>query len=323
MNKNYPLISIIIPIYNTEKYLKKCIDSVLSQTYDNLEIILIDDGSSDNSLSICQWYEKRYNKVKVIHQTNMGVSLARNVGINVAKGKLISFVDSDDWIESSMLEKLYLAIEKTNSDISFCNFSNLNHEESNNNICHNQCTTIKSNDALKEVLIGTKIEPTVCGKLFRTGCLKNKYFDSNISIGEDMLMLCQILIDTQKIAYVNYKAYHYYNRSNSAVSTYNKSYWSIQKSNDLIIKCVQNKFETTVDYAMARSIYSDICLAIFSVDTGNLNYDSYKKIYNHIEKYKKKSVYRYLATNIKIWLFLFVSGRTIFIIFRRLYSKLK
>ena len=100
-------ISIIVPVYNVEKYLEKCIDSILNQSYQNLEIILIDDGSTDNSGSICDEYKKKDQRVQVIHQKNQGQSSARNAGLNIAKGSYIGFVDSDDWIEQNMYEKLY------------------------------------------------------------------------------------------------------------------------------------------------------------------------------------------------------------------------
>ena len=97
--KNKDLISIIIPVYNVEKYLEECIESVINQTYRNLEIILVDDGSTDKCLETCKEYEKRDNRIKVIHQENAGVSVARNVGIDFSTGQYIGFVDSDDFIE--------------------------------------------------------------------------------------------------------------------------------------------------------------------------------------------------------------------------------
>ena len=113
-------ITVIIPIYNAEKYLERCVNSVLAQTQTDLEIILIDDGSSDNSPMICDSYASKNDNVSVIHQKNAGVSAARNVGIETATGKYIGFVDSDDWIEPKMFERLLSEAERTESDVVMC-----------------------------------------------------------------------------------------------------------------------------------------------------------------------------------------------------------
>lgn len=116
------LISIIVPVYNVEKYLKECIDSVISQTYKNLEIILVDDGSTDKSGEICDEYSKKDSRIKVIHKENGGLSDARNVALDIAKGEYIGFVDSDDYVEKDMFETLYKLAEEHNTEISSISF---------------------------------------------------------------------------------------------------------------------------------------------------------------------------------------------------------
>ena len=133
MKKNN-LISIIVPIYNVEKYLKKCIDSIINQTYKNLEIILVDDGSPDNCGKICDEYAKKDNRIKVIHKENGGVSSARNVGVENATGEYIGFVDSDDYIEKDMYEVLINNLKKENADISIIS----NYEVYKNKIIENK-----------------------------------------------------------------------------------------------------------------------------------------------------------------------------------------
>ena len=110
INKEHPLISVIVPIYKVEKYLSKCIESIIAQEYSNIEIILVDDGSPDNCGKICNDYAIKDNRIKVIHKENGGLSSARNAGIDIAQGEYIGFVDSDDTIEPYMYEKLYNAI---------------------------------------------------------------------------------------------------------------------------------------------------------------------------------------------------------------------
>ena len=117
---NNPLISIIVPIYNVEVYIRNCVDSILGQTYENLEIILVDDGSPDNCGAICDEYRSKDKRIKVIHKKNGGLSSARNAGIDVASGEYLGFIDSDDWIESDMYEALYNALTYYKADISVC-----------------------------------------------------------------------------------------------------------------------------------------------------------------------------------------------------------
>ena len=121
MNEN-PLISVIIPVYNVEQYIERCIRSVIVQTYKNLEIIIVDDGSTDNSGNICDKLAQEDNRIKVFHQVNKGVSAARNIGLQEAHGEFIGFVDSDDFIDSDMYEYLYSLIKDNGADISFCKF---------------------------------------------------------------------------------------------------------------------------------------------------------------------------------------------------------
>ena len=116
------LISVIVPVYKVEKYLRKCVDSILVQTYKNLEIILVDDGSPDNCGKICDEYAAKDSRIKVIHQQNGGLSAARNAGLDIATGEYIGFVDSDDYIAPDMYEKLYEALKKAGADLAVCNF---------------------------------------------------------------------------------------------------------------------------------------------------------------------------------------------------------
>ncbi len=118
-----PEISVIMPVYNVEKYLCQAVDSVLAQTYDDFELILVDDGSPDGCGAICDSYAAKDRRVKVVHQPNGGVSVARNLALKLARGKYVAFVDSDDWIADSMLEKLHAAAENTSAQIAMCDFN--------------------------------------------------------------------------------------------------------------------------------------------------------------------------------------------------------
>ena len=120
MEKVNPLISIIIPVYKVELYLKQCVESILIQTYLNIEVILVDDGSPDSCPQICDEYARKDYRIKVIHKSNGGLSDARNVGLNIAVGQYVVFVDSDDWIENTMVEHLLFACIKYNVEMATC-----------------------------------------------------------------------------------------------------------------------------------------------------------------------------------------------------------
>ena len=116
------MISVIVPVYNVEKYLRQCLDSIVAQTYRDLEIILVDDGSIDASGAICDEYAVRDSRIKVVHQPNRGLSSARNTGLDLVSGEYTFFIDSDDWIHEKALERLLLAQAKTNADLVLCNY---------------------------------------------------------------------------------------------------------------------------------------------------------------------------------------------------------
>lgn len=144
-------ISVIVPVYNVEKYIHKCVDSIINQTYENLEIILVDDGSPDNCGKICDEYSKKDNRIRVIHKENGGLSSARNAGLDIATGEYIGFVDSDDYIATDMYEKLYECIQKEKSDMAICNF--LYVDESYLPIEHLNIDTSLKNETLKNTEI--------------------------------------------------------------------------------------------------------------------------------------------------------------------------
>ena len=152
------LISIVIPVYKVEKYLEKCIESVLKQTYTNLQIILVDDGSPDNCGKICDEYAKRDSRIDVIHKVNGGLSEARNVGISKAKGRYIGFVDSDDYIKENMYEILLNLIKEYNADASICNLYDVIEGKEYIRNKNNGIQEYSRLDILKEVLLDKNIQ---------------------------------------------------------------------------------------------------------------------------------------------------------------------
>lgn len=231
-------ISIIIPIYNVEQYLSRCLDSVTNQTYSNLEIILINDGSKDSCLEICKDYQKRDSRIIIIDKINEGVSVARNTGIETATGKYIGFVDPDDWIEPDMYENMYNTIEKYKCSIAFCNYSKDRKNRRSYKTIKTKKNVLGKLDIINELIanmIGIEdILPkyyTVMGSVWR--CLYNREFlnkfelrfKPGITIMEDLLFNIQALIYCDKVCIDSGYYYHYMINKTSSLHTYNKKMW--------------------------------------------------------------------------------------------------
>lgn len=170
------LVSIVVPIYNVEDYLTKCVDSVINQTYKNLQIILVDDGSKDSSSSICDEYLKKDSRIEVIHKENGGLSDARNVGMKYVKGDYTFFLDSDDWIDEKIIEKLLTLIIEYDADIAVSNYY-YTYEDRNdiaNKIDDDMC--FEKEDAMKALLQNDIVKNFAWGKLYKTNLLCSNEF---------------------------------------------------------------------------------------------------------------------------------------------------
>ena len=169
------IISVIVPVYNVEKYLSQCLDSILAQTFKDFECICVNDGSTDGSLDILQEYAKKDDRIKIIIQENKGLSAARNVGIREAIGQYISFVDSDDWVDKNYLQILYRTIENTNSEVVVCNYEKYYEKEDkfSSNIFP-QGSKISCNDNLSLKISKGYTQPTVWTKIIKMKLLKEK-----------------------------------------------------------------------------------------------------------------------------------------------------
>lgn len=210
---NKDLISIIVPLYNSEKYLSKCIDSIISQTYKNLEIILINDGSTDNSLNILNKYIKKDKRINLINKENGGASTARNIGLKESKGKYISFIDADDYVEKDYIEKLYESLIKNNADMAICDFYNVN--ENNEIILNNspiKSELLTKKDFFKKTTIKDSYYYIVpWNKLYSRKIIeKIKYPEGKIN--EDEFVIHLIVDNCEKIISLSDKLYYYLRR---------------------------------------------------------------------------------------------------------------
>lgn len=204
-----PLITIIVPVYNKEKYVKKCVDSILAQTYTNLEVLLIDDGSTDNSGIICDEYAIADKRVKVVHKTNNGLSSARNAGLDIATGEFVTLVDSDDYIHKLMIEMLYEELAANNADISMCNRSRISIDDAplqdeNNDYKKYLFTGVEATGKIYEDAIFV----SACYKLYRIKLFENIRYPLNI-IYEDEYLTPRILYNCTRVVFVDKVLYFY------------------------------------------------------------------------------------------------------------------
>lgn len=218
------LISIIVPIYNVEKYLNKCIESIVNQTYENIEIILIDDGSNDNSGIICDEYAKKDNRIIVVHKENGGVSSARNKGLKIAKGEWISFVDADDWIEQIFCQTLLNKVTQEQADIALCGYNRITYNRIEKINANNQEVFLNSNEYLVKSLNPQTGFGFCHMKLIKKEVLKSISFNERIEVGEDALFNIQLSTYIKKAVFLKQPLYNYRINNQSVVKRYDENY---------------------------------------------------------------------------------------------------
>ena len=216
MEQNKPLISVIVPVYNVEKYVGRCLTSIINQSYTNLEIIVINDGSIDKSLSVCEEYATKDNRIKLISQENRGLSGARNTGLRNFTGEYVTFVDSDDWIHKDMIEYLYKLLIRNNCEMSKCGnlrvsgemFINIKHKEIDDVI-------YTRDEFMKLFLSGTY---TACwSRLFRKDIISGYEFPEGLNC-EDFIYMYEVIRRLNTVAVNELPLYYYYVRGDSIVN---------------------------------------------------------------------------------------------------------
>lgn len=212
------LVSIIIPVFNAERYIKKTLESVLNQTYKQIEIILINDGSTDNTTNILDIFQKQDKRIRVFMQKNRGVSYSRNVGIQKAKGKYIVFVDGDDYVDNNIIEELLNLIMETNSDIACMGYV-LHRPDQKFYFYNTQKKRIFTRtEGLEQLISGSYIEPGVVAKIFARECIIDLSFNQEIKYNEDYLFNLMAFSRAKKIVYYDITLYHYILHPGSATT---------------------------------------------------------------------------------------------------------
>lgn len=277
-----PLISIVVPVFNVEAYVERCIKSLISQSYENVEIIMVDDGSTDKSGDICDKYKAKDFRIKVIHKSNKGLSDARNVGIGQARGKYISFVDSDDWVAKEYIAEMYKLIKKTNSDVVTCEIKQTSRMRKNKNF-----EVYKEHDREDSVkqLLYQRIPASANGKLYKI----DLWDDVRFPIGklyEDVETIYFIFNKCEKISNTNKIMYFYFFRNDSIVN----QKFSIKKM-DYVENCRCLLENVKLDYpqfekaAISRLMWAEIHVLVH-MDAPREYLDEYKMLMRDIKQYR-------------------------------------
>lgn len=322
-----PLVSIIVPVYNVEKYIKRCVESIINQSYSNLEIILINDGSKDNSGKICDEFKLKDKRINVIHKKNCGVSSARNEGLKHVRGDYITFVDSDDWIEKETIKTfINKLINKYNYDLIMYGFmrdSGKAYKQIELNDKVNIETYTNYNDLILEIetLIVTEKLNSLCNKIYKREIIDKigVKFDENISIGEDLLFNLEYILNIRSMYITNKVYYHYMIREEPSLT---KGYKK-DKFNQLIAvnDAMKNKINKTMikeellnslKYIRLKNITS--CFIDLHKSDCNLTKNEKLEKINKILKNEKRNMkidgdYKYLK-KIKILSLIYTKGNS-------------
>ena len=286
-------ISVVVPVYNVEKYLEKCLNSIINQTYKNIEIIVVDDGSTDSCGQLCDEYAIMDKRIIVIHKKNGGLSDARNVGIDNATGKFICFIDSDDYVESNMIEKLYSVCKETNSDICCC--GKFIENTSNTKISNSKDFFIcSSEEALERMLTINDIETSAWDKIYKTSLFKNNDIKYPVNeIYEDMSTTYKVIDKAEKICHIPIPLYHYVIRNDSiSHSPFYRKQLQLITNSQIIKEFIYSKYPKLNE--AAEYFYYLQLITILQKIKYSSNFNDNKDIYEKLNNDFKESFFKIL-----------------------------
>ena len=295
-NSKKILVSVIVPVYNVQDYIEKCLDSLVNQTLKQLEVIVVDDGSTDRTSLIVDDYQKKYNAmIKVIHKKNEGVSIARNVGLESATGEYIGFLDSDDWVNFDMYEKLYQKAIKDNCDIVACDTLAIYPDKKILIESH-----INETSTIKDLML--KAYAVIWNKIYKREIIKGIDFKAGMTFCEDVRFLYMLYPRIKKIGSVHESLHNYLQRSGSLTYTYDKKLYQLIDSLDDIVSyykknSLYEKYYDELEYAYIRYLFATFIKRLaktknkvefdkgvnFVLNKVNTNFPNYRK-----NKYLKK-----------------------------------
>lgn len=291
-------VSMIIPVYNVEKYLPRCIKSVLDQTYQDLEIILVDDGTKDNSGLMCDDYASKDNRIRVIHKENGGLSSARNSGIEIATGDAVFFLDSDDYLSTECIEKMVCLMEENDADISIIQMKyipeNVNNECADNEV--NNFVVMNSEKAIEESLYQRLYTCCAPAKLYKRSAIGNVRFPMG-RISED-LATCHLFLDNaNRIVYSSYYGYYYRQHEASIMHVFNPKRLDALEWTEAIENFCAKKYPRIIGAAYCRTFNVAIHLILDLPNNGEVHDQYFKGIWKEVKRTRIKTLFDKKARN--------------------------
>ena len=275
------LISVIVPIFNNEEYLMECIESIVNQSYKHLEIILINDGSTDGSKKICDEYAQRDSRIKIIHKGNEGVSKTRNLGIDMATGKWITFIDADDYIETDFIEKAMKYALEEKCDVVITGYRRLRGEKEET-ICKEESYKLNGREYLLKALSPQEGIGFSAMKLIKKSIIKDIKFDSRLRVGEDALFNTMLSENIERAYYLNKDLYIYRVNQVSVVKRYDKDYANkYLQSMQINKEYITNKFRNDKEVIQKLNNFIAFHVLLIAVN--------YSFSFNNKEKHKIKA----------------------------------
>lgn len=245
-------ISIIVPVYNVEAYLERCVESILKQTYTNLEILLVNDGSTDKSGELCDKLALRDHRIRVIHKENGGLSDARNRGIDEASSNLIGFIDSDDYIDEDMYETLYRQMVASKADLSMCGHYDVYHQIPEKQVAEIKTWELMPEEAIKMVMEAKILSVTAVNKLYKKALFEQLRFRIG-KIAEDAFIMVDLIHQCSKIVATNEKKYYYVHRENSITTQkFSLKFLNVIEAYEQNAKMISENYPDLYDVAIMR-----------------------------------------------------------------------
>lgn len=287
------MISIVVPVYKSEKFLFECVESIMKQTYTDFELILVDDGSPDNCGIICDKLAKEYDNIYVIHKKNGGASSARNVGIEISHGDFLMFVDSDDTIEKNMLERLFYVQQQTNADVVG---SLLHPQRQFTDVDYQQYT---SEECVKKLFL-RKLDSSPCTKLIRKSYLNNVHFPEGIT-NEDIVFLYHLYDKCERVCYLNECFYFYRKNIDSVTHSLKDHALDMVINADYLVDEVANNNPDYIEYVITYrdKIYLDFCFLLLR--NHFYNKTEYRNRYDYCRNLLMKRFKNILFSQIYSW----------------------
>lgn len=288
---NLPLISIVVPVYNVADYLAECIDSIRQQSYKNLEIIIVDDGSTDNSGDIGDGYSRQDKRIKIIHQENGGLSAARNTGIDAATGEFLFFIDSDDIIHHRCIETLYTNLYNCNADISSVELQRFKTIDNfSDKVVDGQLFLSDGEECCRKILYQNTLDNSACAKLFKRRLFSNTRFPSG-TLYEDLAIIPIIYLNATQAVHQSVSLYFYRQRENSIIETFTMKRTDVLNVTDNLVKLMALSYPQLLPAAQSRKFSANMNILYLMSINGIKNQDVTNRCWKNIKGLRLKCLF--------------------------------